>query len=245
VTILRSALFNLLFFGFTAATAILCLPLMVVSREVTFRVSEFWTNATMALLALVCGLRYEVRGGQYRPDGPAIVAVKHQSAWETLVMPTLLRRPVYVLKKELMGIPVFGWYLRRTGQIAIDRKGGTGALRQMVAAARASLAAGRPVLVFPEGTRSAPGTTGTYNPGVAALYRQAETPVVPVALNSGLFWRRRAFRKHPGTIVIEFLPPIAPGMAPRAFLKELEARIEGATRDLEAEAAVAQEIGAT
>jgi len=240
VTALRSVLFNLLFYGLTAVTALLCLPLVLFPPAATLRLSEFWTAATMRLLSAICGLSYEVRGTDFRPAGePVIVAVKHQSAWETLAMPLLLRRPAYILKKELLRIPLFGWYLRCSEQIAIDRGGGAGALRAMAAEAKAALDAGRPVLIFPEGTRAAPGTTGVFHPGVAALYRQLGVPVVPVALNSGLFWGRRAFYKRPGRIIVEFLPPIPPGLKPRDFLAELEHRIAVATARLEDEAAAA------
>jgi len=238
VTALRSALFNLLFYGLTAATTLLCLPFVLFPPAATLRLSELWAAAAMRLLAVGCGLTYEVRGTEHRPvDAPAIVAVKHQSAWETVVMPLLLTRPAYVLKKELLRIPLFGWYLRRSGQIPIDREGGAGALRAMATEASAALAAGRSVLIFPEGTRAAPGTTGAFHPGVAALYRQLGVPVVPVALNSGLFWGRRAFNKQPGRIIVEFLPPIPPGRKPREFLAELEHRIAAATARLEDEAA--------
>ena len=237
MTALRSALFNLLFYGLTAVTALLCLPLVLFPPAATLRLSEFWTATTMRLLATICGLSYEVRGTDFRPTGePVVVAVKHQSAWETLAMPLLLPRPAYILKKELLRIPLFGWYLRRTGQIAIDRSGGAGALRAMATEAKAALTAGRPVLIFPEGTRAAPGTTGTFHPGVAALYKRLGVPVVPVALNSGLFWGRRAFNKQAGRILVEFLPPIPPGLKPRDFLAELEHRIAAATARLEDEA---------
>ncbi len=244
MTALRSALFNLLFYGLTAVTTILCLPLMLFPPAAILRVSEVWTVAIMWLLATICGLSYEIRGARFRPAGePVVVAVKHQSAWETLAMPLLLPRPACILKKELLRIPLVGWYLRRSGQIAIDRAGGAGAVRAMVAEAKAALAAGRPVLIFPEGTRAAPGTTGSFLPGVAALYKQLGVPVVPVALNSGLFWGRRAFYKRPGRITVEFLPPIPPGLKPSDFLAELEHRIAAATTRLEGEAAVGLNSG--
>ncbi|MCP4328720.1 MAG: 1-acyl-sn-glycerol-3-phosphate acyltransferase [Alphaproteobacteria bacterium] len=235
MTALRSALFNVLFFGATAAVCILGLPVLLLPQNAVLRLSELWTSTTIKLLAITCGLTYEVRGRDRLPPYPVIFAVKHQSAWETLAMQVILRRPVYVVKKELMAIPLFGWYLRGTGQIPIDRRGGAGEIRMMVLRTKAALAGGRPILIFPEGTRAAPGATGTYNPGIAALYKQIGVAVVPVALNSGLYWGRRAFHKRPGTIVVEILPPIPPGLAPRAFLAELESRIEGATRKLEVE----------
>ena len=239
MTGLRSALFNLLFYGLTTIVVILCLPLILYPPAI-LRLSEIWTASTMWLLAHICGLSYEIRGAEFRATGtPVMYAVKHQSAWETLAMVLILPHPVYILKKELLRIPLFGWYLRRTGQIAIDRRGGAGTLRAMATEAKAALAAGRPVLIFPEGTRAPPGTTGRFHPGIAALYMQLKVPVVPVALNSGLFWGRRTFRKRPGRITVEFLPPIPPGMKPRAFLAELEHRIEDATRRLEAEVTAA------
>lgn len=143
-----------------------------------------------------------------------------------------LRLPAYVLKRELMRIPLFGLYLRCAGMIPVDRTGGGGALKQMVAKARAAAAAGRHLLIYPAGTRTPPGERRAYHPGVAALYGQLDLPVVPVALNSGLFWGRRAFMKRPGVITVEFLPPIPPGLPRKQFMAELQARIETATERL-------------
>jgi 1-acyl-sn-glycerol-3-phosphate acyltransferase len=145
----------------------------------------------------------------------------------------LLHDPAVVLKKELLNIPVYGWYTRKTQMIAVDRTGGAKALKDMVAAAQRAAGQGRPIFIFPEGTRTAPGTEADYQPGVAALYKRLDLPVVPVALNSGLFWPRRSFLRKPGTIVVEFLPPIAAGMDRKAFMNVLRERIETATRRLE------------
>jgi 1-acyl-sn-glycerol-3-phosphate acyltransferase len=163
--------------------------------------------------------------------------MKHQSAWDTLILPVVLGDPAVVLKRELLLLPFYGWYARRAGSIAIDRKGGAAALRTMVAAARAAAAMGRPIVIFPEGTRTAPGERRPYHPGVAALYRSLGLPVVPVAVNSGLFWGRRAFMKRSGHITLAFLDPIPPGLPRRRLMQELEARIEAATAELEREAA--------
>ena len=165
-------------------------------------------------------------------SAPVIIASKHQSAWDTIVYFVLFDDPAYVLKRELLAIPIIGWYLRRTGMIAIDRKGGAGALRRMVAEARAAADAKRPIVIFPEGTRTAPGAKRAYHPGVAALYGKLGLPVVPVALNSGLFWPRRGFVKRPGRIVLEFLPPIAPGMELEVFATALNEAIETASTEL-------------
>jgi len=173
------------------------------------------------MLWTICGLRHEIRGLANLPPGPCMIAAKHQSAWDTLIFPLLVNGPGYIYKRELRRIPLFGWYLTRAGCIPIDRAGGPKALRRMIEHARRSLAQGRTIIIFPEGTRLAPGQRGAYHPGVAALYGQLSVPVVPVAVNSGVYWGRRAFHKQPGRIILEFLPPIAPGLPRREFAAEL------------------------
>jgi 1-acyl-sn-glycerol-3-phosphate acyltransferase len=166
--------------------------------------------------------------------------MKHQSAWDTLMLPPLLGDPAVVIKRELQYVPFYGWYATRAGSIFIDRKGGAGSLRRMVASARRAIDAGRPVVIFPQGTRTAPGEptdAHPYQPGVAALYRELDVPLVPVAVNSGLYWGRRAFMKRPGRIVAQFLEPIPPGRPRREVMATLEARIEAASAELLQEAA--------
>jgi 1-acyl-sn-glycerol-3-phosphate acyltransferase len=180
------------------------------------------------LLRHLVGLEYEVRGLSNMPVGPAIYAFKHQSAWETLVCHLLVRNGAIALKQELVRLPLFGWYLRRSGMISIDRAGGAAALRSLIEGARAAFARGAPVIIFPEGHRIPPGQHRPYHPGIAALYTQLKRPVVPVAHNSGLFWGRRSFVKRPGRIVVEFLEPIQPGLDRKAFTAELQQRLEGA-----------------
>jgi 1-acyl-sn-glycerol-3-phosphate acyltransferase len=153
-----------------------------------------------------------------------------------LALVVVLRDPVFILKKELLAIPFFGWYARRAGMIGVDRKGGAAALKRMMADARAARDAGRPLVIFPEGTRTAPGAAARYQTGIAALYQMLNVPVVPVALNSGLFWARRAFVKQPGTITLEMLPPIAPGLPRDPFMRRLQDEIEGASKRLAAAA---------
>ncbi len=163
-----------------------------------------------------CGARPRLRNPWARnlPPGACILAIKHQSAWETLIFHALLPDPTFVIKRSLLWLPLVGWYLWKSGQIAIDRKAGTRALALMAKAGRAALAEGRQVIVFPEGHRQPPGATGTYHPGIAALYGDGAVPTIPVALNSGLFWRRNALTRHAGTIVMEFLPALPPGTRP-------------------------------
>ena len=189
------------------------------------------------MLAGICGLRYEIRGLDNLIKGPCIVASKHQSAWDTLIFLTLLERPSYIYKRELSWIPLFGWYLARSGGITVERVGGAKALVRMVEIARRRVADGSSILIFPEGTRAAPGRRLPHHPGVAALYDRLDIPVVPVAVNSGLYWGRRTFLKKPGCIILEFLPPIAPGQPRKRFSAELEYRIEAATERLLNEAA--------
>lgn len=235
MTVLRSLLFNAFFYGWTALCVVFGLPLLLGPRSGIYYLGRLWVHPILAALALLCGLRHEVRGRENLPQGAVLIAAKHQSAWDTIVFSILLWDHAFVLKRELMWLPLFGQFLARAGLIAVDRQGGAKALKKMVAAARRVAADGRPIVIFPEGTRVAPGQHRPYQPGVAALYGQLGLPVVPVALNSGLFWRRRSFVKRPGTIVLEFLPPIAPGLPRKIFLARLEEAIEGRSRALAAE----------
>lgn len=232
----RAALFNILFFGWSVIYCTAVVFLLPAPRSITAPTARFWNRSILWLVKAVVGLGVEIRGAQNMPRRPAIYAVKHQSAWETIAFMALVPDPVYVLKRELLWIPAFGWYLARVGMIGIDRKAGPAALRTIVRNARRHIEAGRNIIIFPEGTRVPVGERRPFLPGVTALYSMLAVPVVPVALNSGVFWPRRAFMKRPGTIVVEFLPPIAPGLDRRAFLAELESRIETATRRLVAEA---------
>jgi 1-acyl-sn-glycerol-3-phosphate acyltransferase len=226
---LRSLVFNVAFFILTSVLLLACLPLIVVHRHAILAVGRFWARAVMALLRVLVGVRWEARGNLAPLTAPCLVAAKHQSAWDTIIFYLLAADPAYVMKRELMAIPVYGWLSRKQRMIAIDRRGGAAALRRLVEAAEAALAEGRQIVIFPQGTRVAPGAAHPYQPGIAALYRRLNAPVVPIALNSGLCWGKRSFLKHPGLIVIEALTPIAPGLKREAFMAELEAAIETAS----------------
>jgi 1-acyl-sn-glycerol-3-phosphate acyltransferase len=236
----RGLAFNVAFFAWTAIAGTLGLPFLITPRAMTMRFGEFWARTVLVLLRVIVGLDHEIRGLDRVPRGGCIIAMKHQSAWDTLILPVVLGDPAIVLKRELLLLPFYGWYAARAGSIAIDRKAGASALRRMVAAARTVATQERPIVIFPEGTRVAPGARLSYQPGVAALYQALATPLVPAAVNSGLFWGRRSFVKHPGRIVLEFLDPIPPGWPRRRVMAELERRIETATAALlrEAEAAL-------
>ncbi len=236
--VIRSLLFQVLLYAWTASITVLLTPMLFISRRAVMWGARLWIRVAFALARLVVGLRYEVRGREHIPQGAAIVAPKHQSMWDTMVFHLLLPNPSFVLKKELISIPFFGWHLKRAGSIPVDRKGGARALKHMAEATRRALADGQQVVIFPEGTRTTPGSTVPYQTGIGLLYGLG-APVVPVALNSGLFWGRHTFLRKPGTIVVEFLPPLPQGLDRRAVIGELQARIEGACRTLTAEPAAA------
>ncbi len=236
MTFLRSLLYAAGFHAWTLALSVLYLPLLALPRPVMVAAARLWLRGVMAWMRATVGLSFEVRGREHLPAGPVIVAAKHQSAFETFAFHLILDDPAYVLKRELTWIPFFGWYLGKSGVIAIDRAAGVQALKAMVRGGEAAKAQGRPVVIFPEGTRTPPGSRQPYHSGVAMLYGGLGLPVVPVALNSGLFWRRRGFTKRPGVVTVEFLPAIAPGLDRKRFMAELESRIEAATDRLVAEA---------
>ena len=234
--VIRSLLFNLAFYLWTAFMAILWLPALLGPRIWTARGQTIWAKGVMGLMRALAGIRIEIRGRENLPEGAALVASKHQSAWDTIIYHIVLDDPAVAMKRELFWIPVYGWYADKVRMVPIDRRGGPKAVRAMIRASQAAAKAGRPIVVFPEGTRVTPGLRAPYRPGIGGLYTQLNLPVVPVALNSGLFWPRRKFLRRPGTIVLEFLPTIAPGLKRAELLTALEERLEPATDALIAEA---------
>lgn len=233
---LRSLIFNVCFFCWSMLAAVLFAPLFVWSSQASQRSGPPWAAGTLWLVHVICGITHEVRGTQHILNQPVIYASKHQSAWDTIIFLLLLKHPAYVLKRELLRIPLWGWYLWRMKMIAIDRSAKASSLKQVIKDSRTALKSGRPVVIFPEGTRKKFGAPTDYQPGTVALYSMLHVPVVPVALNSGYYWGKNAFFKRPGKIVIEFLPPIAPGMAKEAFSAALEQDIETASQRLWQEA---------
>ncbi|MHA1114085.1 MAG: lysophospholipid acyltransferase family protein [Alphaproteobacteria bacterium] len=233
---LRSLAFNVAFYVWTTVILIVGLPLLLLPPSAATRFIVFWVDSSLWLLRTLCRLDYAIGGRENLPDGPVLVAAKHQSMWDTMILFALLRRPTYVVKRELGWIPIFGWFLRHQGMIVIDRRAGSHAMRRLLAGARATVAAGRAVIIFPEGTRTPPGSRRPYRAGIAGLYDRLGVPVVPVALNSGLYWGRRAFLKRPGTIRLEFLPPIPAGLSRRDFLARLAGDIETTSERLFVEA---------
>jgi len=232
----RGLAFNFAFFAWTAIAGTIGLPFLIAPRAVTMQFGQFWARSILFLLRVIVGLDHEIRGLDRIPRSACIIAMKHQSAWDALIPLVVFKDPAAIVKRELLLMPFYGWYAARAGSIGIDRKAGAKALRRMIAAARPVAAEERPIVIFPEGTRVAPGARLPYQPGVAALYQALATPLVPAAVNSGLFWGRRSFVKYPGRIVLEFLEPIPPGWPRRKVMAELEQRIETATSALLREA---------
>jgi 1-acyl-sn-glycerol-3-phosphate acyltransferase len=234
VLILRSVVFNVLFYLNLVLHLVATLPMFLMPRRAILGVAKSWGRTSNFLLP-VAGIAVECRGLEKIPAGALIVASKHQSIWETFTLVALLDEPTYVLKRELTWIPVFGWALIKAGMIAVNRGARGSALSSMTAGARKALAQGRQIIIFPEGTRRAPGAEPNYKHGVARLYAETGVPCVPVALNSGLFWPRRKFLRYPGTIRLEVLDPIPPGLPKDAFAERLQHDIESATARLVAQ----------
>lgn len=232
MTAVRSFLFNIWFYGtltifLLTVWVVLPLPWRVLTAAI-----RSWARVALWGLKVIVGLDWEVRGRENLPDGAVIIAAKHQSAWDTLAPLLIFPDAAWVMKIELSRIPLWGLCAIRAQAIFVDRKAGLSALKKLAADARQRLADGLSVIIFPEGTRTQPGHPPDYAPGIAALYTQSNVPVVPVALNSGLYWGRRSFVKRSGTIVLEILPAIPPGLDRKTFMKTLQERIETATEKL-------------
>jgi 1-acyl-sn-glycerol-3-phosphate acyltransferase len=235
VLVVRSIAFNVLFYLNLLVQLVGALPTLVMPRMAILRVAMFWGRTNNWLLRHVCGIRIEYRGLEKIPPGPLLVASKHQSVWETFALLWLFSDPAFILKRELQWIPFFGWYARKAGMIPVDRGRRREALAGMTERARAALKTGRQIVIFPEGTRRAPGAEPSYKFGIAHLYSETGMPCLPIALNSGLVWPRRSFLRYPGTIVAEILDPIPPGLEKTAFAERLQRDIEAATTRLLAE----------
>jgi len=235
LVIVRSFIFNILFYLNLCVQIIAALPTLVMPRWGIIEVARFWARTNLWLLRVVCGTKVEFRGLGKIPPGPLLVASKHQSLWETFALITLFSDPAYIMKRELMWIPFFGWYAWKAGMIPVDRGKGSQAFADMNERARSELARDRQIVIFPEGTRRPAGAEPRYKYGVVHLYAETGVTCLPIALNSGLFWPRRSFRRYPGTIRVEVLDPIPPGLDKDEFFRRLQQTIEPATARLLAE----------
>jgi 1-acyl-sn-glycerol-3-phosphate acyltransferase len=235
---IRSLLYHISFYLMSVVLAVATIPILLVfSERGALSVARLWANIAIFLLRVLAGTKVEIRGAEHLPTGGAIIASKHQSTFETIGLFPLLPYPSFVMKQQLRRIPIIGRFTAKTGMIHVDRSGKAAALRALTERAGEELAKGRQIVIFPEGTRRPPGAEPAYQTGIALIYRKLDAPVIPVALNSGLYWPRRGFFRYPGTIIMEILPPIGPGLDSRTFLKTLEQRIESASDVLLAEAA--------
>jgi 1-acyl-sn-glycerol-3-phosphate acyltransferase len=235
VLVVRSILFNILFYLNLGALLIAAIPTLLMPPRAIIAMAKLWGRSSLWLLRVICGTKVDFRGLEKVPEGPLIVAAKHQSTWETFALLSLFDYPVFIIKRELTWIPLFGWFTLKGRMIAVDRGSGSQALAAMTMHAREVIRGGRQLFIFPEGTRRPAGAEPRYKFGVAHLYDVIGVPCMPVALNSGLFWRRRSFLRLPGTIVVEFLEPIEPGLDKQTFFVRLQDRIETATARLVAE----------
>jgi 1-acyl-sn-glycerol-3-phosphate acyltransferase len=233
VLILRSVAFNVLFYLNLVLHILVAIPTFVLPRRVFMAIAKSWGRTSNWLLRVVAGVKVEYRGLEKIPPGALLVASKHQSFWEAFTLLTLFDDPAFIVKRELMWIPFFGWLLWKADQVPVDRKAKGGAMAGMIQSARKALGEGRQIVIFPEGTRTEPGAPPAYKGGLASLYAATNVPCLPVALNSGLFWPRRKFLRRPGTIVLEVLDPIPPGLDPAVFAVRLEREIETAQARLE------------
>jgi 1-acyl-sn-glycerol-3-phosphate acyltransferase len=233
---LFSLLYALAFYVTTALFLVLGIWLLVAPRGWAMQGLLLHGRACTWLLKVICGTTFEVRGQSRIPEGGCLVVAKHQSAWDTFALLPLFRDPAVVLKDELKLIPVYGWFCVKFAHILVKREKAVLALRSLIRDGQARIADRRQILIFPEGTRRAPGAPPDYKPGYVALYEALGVPCIPLALNSGLFWPRRSLMRYPGKIVVEILEPVAPGLPRAEFRRRIEGEIETATARLVAEA---------
>ncbi|MDC0074526.1 1-acyl-sn-glycerol-3-phosphate acyltransferase [Alphaproteobacteria bacterium] len=228
----KSFLFIICFFLWSIIINILFIPSLILPRNVIVFGQRFWALGSLAILKIATGVCYEVKGKSNIPDEAHIVALKHQSMWDTIVLHIILNDPAIVMKKELLKIPIYGWYCIKSKMIPIDRSSGPKSLKMLLKLSQQASKEKRPIAIFPQGTRISPGAKASYLPGVAALYKNLHIPVVPVALNSGLFWPKNKFIVKKGIITFEFLEIIEPGLDKKKFIKILEKKIEESSNKL-------------
>lgn len=217
----RSYVFSFLLAFVTLVMGIACLPVLLFGRDAARGAAQLWSRIILALLQITCGVRHTLEGEANIPVGGAIVAANHQSMWETVALFALLPRPVMVFKKELLRVPVYGWWAARAGGVALDRKGGATAIRMLRRETARRLANGEQMIVFPEGTRAPAGDLLALQPGAAGMYLSADAPCHPIIHNSGWRWRNPGIMKTPGVITVRFLAPIAPGLSRKQFTSAL------------------------
>ena len=240
MTFVRSLLYAIWFYVLLVVIGLLAMPGSMISRRFAIGSVRFFAQVQAFGLWLICGISTEVRGKENLPKGgPGLIAMKHQSTYDTIAPFMFMENPAYILKKELLKAPVFGVYASRVG-IPIDRAGGAKTMRLMLAAAKVATQSGQQIVIFPEGTRQLPDTPADIKPGIVLLYNELKVPCVPVALNTGLCWQGSGFLRRPGKIIFEVLPPIEPGLKRDVFTQALKDALDPATVRLVAEGRAAQ-----
>ena len=229
---LRSLVYNVLFYLLLVFWMVVAIPTFLMPPRAFMSVAKAWARSSVWLLRVVCNTKVDYRGVEKIPPGPLIVASKHQSMWETFALLQFFDEPLFIYKRELGWIPLFGWYLVKSKMIGVDRSGGMRSLMEMARRAPREVRSGRQLIIFPEGTRTAVGAAPDYKTGVGQIYVNSGVPCIPVALNSGLFWPRRTFMRYPGTLVVEFLDPLPPGLTRKEFIERISTSIEDATNQL-------------
>lgn len=222
---LRSIIFVIWLYGAMAVLGLAMWPFVLMDERNVWRALRMWARATLWGLRWIIGARVTIEGHENLPDGAALIAMKHQSMLDTMAPALFLKEPVFIFKRELAGTPVMGAYLRKN-QIAVDRGGHAKALKSIVRGARDAIAKQHQVVIFPEGTRQPLGAPPDYKPGIAAMYRDLQIPVTPVALSTGLIWPPKGLIRRPGHAVIKILPPIPAGLSREDFMAQLETAIE-------------------
>ncbi|MBV2184488.1 MAG: 1-acyl-sn-glycerol-3-phosphate acyltransferase [Rhizobium sp.] len=236
--ILRSILFNTLFYLSLILQMIVLSPYYFLApRKKAFAIPKNWARSNHWLMEKVVGTTFTVEGLENIPKGGYILAPKHQSLWDTYALLPWLDDPVYILKRELMWIPIFGWYVARQKMIPVDRGARGKVMVKVMERAKQEMAAGRQLIIYPEGTRRPAGAEPAYKYGIARIYRDLDVPVVPVAMHPGLFWPRRKFLRFPGHFKVKILPPIEPGLDPDLFYETLIERLEKVSDELLVETA--------
>jgi 1-acyl-sn-glycerol-3-phosphate acyltransferase len=231
--IVRSLAFNIFLYAYTTLCTLLAVCVAIVWPSRLIKVARLWSHGWLYAYKHICGVTVQVQGAEHVPEGVCIIAMKHQSIFESCAIFSIFSRPVFVLKSELMWIPLFGWVMKRIGCIAVKRGSGKSALDSMTRGAREACARGNQIVIFPEGTRSAPGAPPAYKSGVAHLYTALQVACVPVALNSGILWPRRRFLRPPGVIRLQILPAISAGLSRRQMFDRMVHDIETACERLD------------
>ncbi len=230
--LIRSIIFYFLLYLWTLSLGIVCLPCLLLPSVYIKKIANVWITVILALLKYICNISYGIQGIENIPNHPIIVASKHQSTFETLLLFKLIKNSIFIHKKELFLIPIFGFYLKKSNMISINRLDGPNAIRKIMNYVKEKIIYGNSIIIFPEGTRKKPGDPPDYKSGIAGIYKESNAQVLPVAVNSGHYWPKHTFIKKPGKIIIKFLKPIPTKLEKKEFLERIESVIEEETNKI-------------